>query len=213
MSTEESMTDYEANKVVLLGDEDVGKTSMFLRFKTERFVETTSSTKYQAEHYKEWAVNGTPVRMKLFDTAGMERHCSTIPPTYFREARAVIMMYSLDSVETLTNLISWMDGITYHRIGDSVDQLKIVLVGNKSDLVDKIDVQDCQVREIADVRGIPQDLVYKMSVLTGEGFDEMFDSLALSLSSNPVQRRSSIKALHGENTANKKSSCSSCSKK
>lgn len=55
--------DPTINKVVLMGDEGVGKTSMFLRFKTGRFVETTTSTRYQAEHYKEWTVRGTPVKV------------------------------------------------------------------------------------------------------------------------------------------------------
>lgn len=59
-------TDPTINKVVLMGDEGVGKTSMFLRFKTGRFVETTTSTRYQAEHYKEWTVRGTPVKVYNF---------------------------------------------------------------------------------------------------------------------------------------------------
>lgn len=59
-----SEEDPDINKVVLLGDEGVGKTSMFLRFKTDRFFETTTTTRYQAEHYKEWLVRGTPVKVR-----------------------------------------------------------------------------------------------------------------------------------------------------
>lgn len=62
-SEADKSVDPTTNKVVLVGDEGVGKTSMFLRFKTDRFIETTSSTRYQAEHYKEWTVRGTKVQV------------------------------------------------------------------------------------------------------------------------------------------------------
>ena len=55
------------NKVVLVGNEAVGKTSIFLRFKTGRFNETTSKTRYDSEHLKEWRVNGTPVKVSSID--------------------------------------------------------------------------------------------------------------------------------------------------
>ena len=42
-----------ANKVVLIGNQDVGKTTIFSRFKTGRFVNNTEQTKVAAEHCKE----------------------------------------------------------------------------------------------------------------------------------------------------------------
>lgn len=63
MDTSEGDSNLSTNKVVLVGDEGVGKTSMFLRFKTDKFIETTIQTRYQAEHMKEWHVHGTPVKV------------------------------------------------------------------------------------------------------------------------------------------------------
>lgn len=57
-------SDPSPNKVVMLGNEGVGKTTMFLRFKTGRFVQTTAQTRYNAEHFKEWTVKGKPVKVK-----------------------------------------------------------------------------------------------------------------------------------------------------
>ena len=50
-------------KVVLVGDEGVGKTTLFLRFKEDKFVEVTQHTRYMAEHSKEWTVGGQPVKV------------------------------------------------------------------------------------------------------------------------------------------------------
>ena len=42
-----------SNKVVLIGNQDVGKTTIFSRFKTGRFVNHIEQTKLAAEHCKE----------------------------------------------------------------------------------------------------------------------------------------------------------------
>ena len=46
------------HKVVLIGDHMVGKTSLFTRFKTGRFVQVPSQTRKEAEHMKKWTQNG-----------------------------------------------------------------------------------------------------------------------------------------------------------
>lgn len=50
----------EGFKVVLLGDMDVGKTSLFNRFKTGKFVEGLSEghARRDAEHHKTWEYEG-----------------------------------------------------------------------------------------------------------------------------------------------------------
>ncbi len=51
-------TDEERNKVVLVGDFEVGKTSLFMRFKTGRFEEVERQTRAEAECAKSWQVDG-----------------------------------------------------------------------------------------------------------------------------------------------------------
>ena len=60
--TGSSLTDSVLDKVVLVGDVGVGKTSLFLRFKTGQFQETTPShNPRDGEHQKEWTVGGKKV--------------------------------------------------------------------------------------------------------------------------------------------------------
>ena len=49
------------DKVVLVGDVGVGKTSLFVRFKTGEFTENTSHNPREGEYHKNWQVDGTQV--------------------------------------------------------------------------------------------------------------------------------------------------------
>ena len=57
-----SLTESVPDKVVLVGDVGVGKTSLFLRFKTGEFQQTTPShNPRDGEYQKEWMVGGKKV--------------------------------------------------------------------------------------------------------------------------------------------------------
>ena len=49
------------DKVVLVGDVGVGKTSLFLRFKTGEFSENTSHNPREGEYHKQWQLSGNEV--------------------------------------------------------------------------------------------------------------------------------------------------------
>ena len=55
------------DKVVLVGDVGVGKTSLFLRFKTGEFSESTSHNPREGEYHKKWQVNGSEVSVSEQD--------------------------------------------------------------------------------------------------------------------------------------------------
>ena len=49
------------DKVVLVGDVGVGKTTLFLRFKTGEFCENHSHNPREGEYHKKWQVDGSEV--------------------------------------------------------------------------------------------------------------------------------------------------------
>ena len=63
-SSDASLTDSIPDKVVLVGDVGVGKTSLFLRFKTGKFEVSTSHNPREGETRKEWQVDGATVSVR-----------------------------------------------------------------------------------------------------------------------------------------------------
>ena len=67
--TESSLADSVSDKVVLVGDVGVGKTSIFRRFKTGQFQESTPShNPRDGEAHKQWEVAGATVSVSAAET-------------------------------------------------------------------------------------------------------------------------------------------------
>lgn len=117
-------------KIVFLGDQSVGKTSLITRFMYDTFDETyattigidfLSKTMYLEE--------GKTVRLQLWDTAGQERFRSLIP-SYIRDSHVAVICYDITNKKSFLNLDKWIKDVKVERGDDVV----IVLVGNKLDL-------------------------------------------------------------------------------
>lgn len=122
-----------------------------------------------------------PLQITLYDTAGMERFEGTVPPTYFRNAFAVIFVYAINSQESINNIASWADSISYQRIGDTSKTIVKALVGNKTDLENDREVSTTRSKATAEQAEIKEHLVFEVSALSGDGVDRMFSTIAKEL--------------------------------
>ena len=133
--------------------------------------------------------------MTLFDTAGMERFTSTIPPTYFRNAKVILLVYSIDNADSISDMPGWVENYSPSRLGGSIPNAIPVLVGNKCDLEDTRDVSVTRVKETASICEIPEANVFEVSTLNGNGFDELFDHLAHLMSTSDGQWKTRRKTI------------------
>ena len=122
--------------------------------------------------------------MTLFDTAGIERHMSTIPPTYFRWSKVVMLVYSIDDSDTFDSLTGWSENAISARVGG---ETLFVLVGNKLDLPSERRVDKSRAIMYAGNIDVETDMVFEVSALTGEGVDRMFDAIAAKMGPAPPQ--------------------------
>ncbi|KAL5476216.1 hypothetical protein EMCRGX_G026132 [Ephydatia muelleri] len=119
-------------KLVFLGEQCVGKTSIITRFMYDNF-----DTKYQATIgidflAKTMYLDDRTVRLQLWDTAGQERFRSLIP-AYIRDCTIAIVVYDITNSNSFSQVDKWIEDVHLERGNDAI----IMLVGNKTDLQDK----------------------------------------------------------------------------
>ncbi|KAI5621259.1 ras-related protein Rab-20 [Silurus asotus] len=113
-------------KIVLLGDMNVGKTSLLHRY-TERKFKDTVSTVGGAFFLKQWG----PYNISIWDTAGREQFHG-LGSMYCRSAAAVILTYDTTSWQSYVELEERFLSLTDTANADCI----FAIVGNKADLTD-----------------------------------------------------------------------------
>lgn len=135
-------------KLVFLGDQSVGKTSIITRFMYDKFDNTYQATIGIDFLSKTMYLEDRTVRLQLWDTAGQERFRSLIP-SYIRDSSVAVIVFDVTNRQSFTNTIRWIEEVRNERGSDVI----IVLVGNKTDLVEKrqvsIEEGDAKSRELS----------------------------------------------------------------
>ena len=142
--------DYEfIFKVLLLGNSNVGKSSLFLRFVDDVWNDTFVPTIGVDFKIKTFEIDSKKIKMQIWDTAGQERFKNIIS-SYYRGAHGILLLYDVTDKESFKNLSNWLIEIEKNA---SKNILRI-LIGNKSDLEDKRVITYAQGKEFADTYGL-----------------------------------------------------------
>lgn len=120
-------------KVVLLGDNNVGKTCLMSRFVKDNFNFDTYCTIGVEFLEKDVLVKDNVYKLQIWDTAGHERFHSLRVP-FYRGTDICILTYSVDNMQSFKNLTMWKKEFLYYA--DIKDPLNFpfMVVGNKIDL-------------------------------------------------------------------------------
>ena len=149
-STTKGNEDYEfIFKVLLLGNSNVGKSSLFLRFVDDIWNDTFVPTIGVDFKIKTFDIDEKKIKMQIWDTAGQERFKNIIA-SYYRGAHGILLIYDVTDKDSFKNLSNWLIEIEKNA---SKNVLKI-LIGNKTDLDDKRVITYNQGKEFADTYGL-----------------------------------------------------------
>ncbi|XP_013116516.1 ras-related protein Rab6 [Stomoxys calcitrans] len=119
-------------KLVFLGEQSVGKTSLITRFMYDSFDNTYQATIGIDFLSKTLHRDDRTIRLQLWDTAGQERFRALIP-SYIRDSTVAIVVYDITNTNSFQLVSKWVDDVRAERGSDVI----IMLVGNKTDLIDK----------------------------------------------------------------------------
>lgn len=174
-------------KLVMIGDSNVGKTSLLERFADGNFRSDVVNTIGVDFRVKTINIKNKVIKVQIWDTAGSEVFQS-VAASYYRHVHGVIVVFDLTSSISFDNIRVWYNRLSDYAPADCVK----VLVGNKSDLVRDLNENKCTravnlecVKEVARDYGMSYiETSAKNSTNVGKAFESLcetiFDKLANS---------------------------------
>lgn len=164
-------------KILMIGESNVGKSSILLRFTEDEFCENMQSTVGMDYKTKHIVIDGNTVKLAIWDTAGQERF-RTLTPSYYRDGQGAILMYDVTDRNTFVKLETWLNELNTYC--NRTDIVKMV-VGNKIDLPH---------REVSTEEGLQfarrhQTLYIESSAKTADGVKCCFEELVQKIIQTP----------------------------
>jgi small GTP-binding protein len=167
-----------SKKICLIGDFNVGKTSLIRRFVEREFSDRYLSTvgvkisRKKVEVESKDSQDSKTVQLLIWDLEGSTKY-KKIAPSYLQGASGALIIADISRKETIENLPQHIE--TFTKINPKG---KVILGLNKSDLIEK-DVQNNYIAYTEQFSECSQAIAtYISSAKTGEYVDEMFLQLA-----------------------------------
>ena len=160
-------------KCVILGDSCVGKTSIINYYLTNKMKNTDTTLGAIFWLLERQMDNGDFIKLNVWDTAGQERYNSLIP-MYTRSSDIIILTFSLTDRVSFENLLKWKNTTKYCS---DVENLKFIIIGNKSDLENYICITDKDIKNMIRKHFPKETEYFKTSALSGDNINLAFNSL------------------------------------
>lgn len=161
-------------KVILLGDIQVGKTSLFNQFIDQRYPKTYGATLSVDFKVKSIYVdNNTVADLQVWDTCGEERF-KTITRQYYRDINGCFLIFDLTNVSSFEGAEKWLSDIKEHGPENTI----VYLIGNKCDLVNERKICFNDAKHFCENHTIEY---YEVSALTGENVKNIFEQITKSM--------------------------------
>lgn len=164
----------------------MGKSSLLLRYADDVFSESYISTigvdfVSSNQKIRTISIDQKIIKLQIWDTAGQERF-RTITSAYYRGATGIIIVFDLTNRESFMNVNNWMDEIS--KIASDI--VKVLLVGNKSDLSYQRSVSYDEAQELADSLGIDY---IEVSAKSASGIEDCFVKMIRIIKDDKVNRK------------------------
>ena len=153
-------------KLIVIGDELVGKTSILNRFKNNQFnaiYEPTVGLEFQSIPI---LIDDQSVNLLLYDMSGHQKFRGLIP-LYTSDANIILLIYDISKYESFSNIDKWYTSL------NNLNKKNVIfaLVGNKCDLDYNRKVQTEEAQKYANEHSC---IFQEVSAMNGDGIQELF---------------------------------------
>ena len=160
-------------KICLLGDVNVGKTSIASRFCKNSFTDNYINTIGGAYQQQNIVLNnGAKIKLHIWDTSGQDRFRS-MTNLYYRDAQVAILTYDVTNEQSLESLNYWLNELNDKT---EINDMLLCLAGNKIDVeASKRQVSTSKGKAFAEEHNM---IFFETSAKTGAGVKELFQAIA-----------------------------------
>lgn len=191
-------------KVCLIGDSNVGKTSIINRFVKDSFAETQPSIGACHNKKKVTTQNKDEIEVEIWDTAGQERFKSIVP-MYYKGSKGIIIVYDITNNESFDGARKWVEDLKSHN-----NTAILALIGNKVDLQESRKVS----YETAKLYSVQNNLLYfeasaKLNHNINEAFMTLIEKIPLSNDTLKDEKAGKTLAISGDTKPRRNGYCCS----
>ncbi|CAL5986706.1 Rab1a [Hexamita inflata] len=172
-------------KMVIIGDSTVGKTTLLNRYVKDTIDLTLQTTIGVSFFHKNVYLQGNTYKLEIYDTAGQERFNSLVP-MYYQRSHFCFIVFDLQNLNSFQRVEFWENELKKNTNSDGA-VIQRVVVGNKCDK--DVSVNEQEVINWCKGRGVHY---YRVSALTGEGVNEMFNEILMKYSWQPAEDTSKV---------------------
>ena len=177
----------EEIKVILIGDSNVGKTSLINVSVGSYFNPNEQVTISASCSSKKLMINDKKYNINLWDTAGQEEYRG-IAQLFYKGAEIIILVYDISSLSSFNSLENW-----YEICEDTIGNEHIYgIVGNKNDLYLQSETNVNDAKKFAESKNAKFKLVSAKD--DPKGFVDFLDELVINYKKiSHVSRRETIR--------------------
>ncbi|KAH3723019.1 Rab18 family GTPase [Pelomyxa schiedti] len=163
-------------KILMVGDSDVGKSSILLRFTENKFDEDQPCTIGVDFKIKYCDIQSKRINLTIWDTAGQEKFRS-LTSSYYRGTHGIILVYDVSRKVSFEHVNQWLDEVELYSTNP--DAIKM-LIGNKVDKERQVRREEAAM--YARDKGM---LFIECSAKTTQGIQQAFQELLLKILDTP----------------------------
>ena len=125
-------------KTIIIGDSNVGKSSLLNKFMTQEQNYNDGPTIGIDMKKKTYIINNNNIKFYIWDISGQNFY-KNIVSTLYPNTNIVIITYDISNRKSFLNLGYWVNEIKNNL---DISQISVYIIGNKTDLVREVEYQE-----------------------------------------------------------------------